>query len=180
MQYVAIACRCLLGFLFLWSPVVKARSGRAYRQYVASARELAGTTQGVAWVLASAAVGAELLTVVLLAVPGLVIAGYAVALALLAGYSGTLALALRRGVRVPCRCLGSRAGPIRPALLGRNAGLLLTGAVGLIATTGSSRGVEPIPVAVSVLAAVVMAVLVVFFEDLTAVLSIGSAEGRDA
>lgn len=179
MQYVAIVCRCLLGLVFLWSLVVKARSGRAYRQYVASARELTGTTPGVGGVLAAAAASGELLVVVLLMVPGLVIVGYAVALALLVAYSGTLALALRRGVRVPCRCLGTRAEPIRPALLGRNLGLLLTGALGLIAATGNSRGFEPIPVAVSVLAAAVTATLVVFFEDLVAVLSIGPAQGRD-
>jgi hypothetical protein len=179
MQYVAIACRCLLGFVFLWSLVGKARSRRAYQQFVASTRELTGTTQGAAGVLAPAAAAAELLIVVLLTVPGLPIAGYAVALTLLAAYTGTLALALRRGVRPPCRCLGSRADPIRPALLARNAGLLLTGAIGLIAAADNSPGVKPIPVAVSVLAAAVLAALVVFFEDLATALSIGAAPGRE-
>lgn len=108
MQYVAIACRCLLGFVFLWSLVVKARSGKAYEQFLAPVRELAGATPGAARLLAAAAVAAELLIVVLLAVPGLITAGYTMALALLVAYSGTLALALRRGVRVPCRCLATR------------------------------------------------------------------------
>jgi hypothetical protein len=74
------------------------------------------------------------------------------------------------------RCLGSRADPIRPALLGRNAGLLLAAALGLIATTAHGRGNEPIAVAVSVVAAGVIAALVVFFEDLVTILSIDPAQ----
>jgi len=176
MQYVAIACRCLLGFVFLWSLAVKARSGTAYEQFLTSVRELTGAAPGIARLLAAAAVAAELLIVVLLAMPALIRVGFTVALALLAGYSGTLALALRRGVRAPCRCLGSRADPIRPALLGRNAGLLLAAALGLIAATAHGRGSEPIAVAVSVVAAGVIAALVVFFEDLMTILSIDPAQ----
>jgi cation transporter-like permease len=180
MQYVAVACCCLLGFVFLWSLPGKARSEKVYKQFLASAQELAGTSPGVGRLLAAASAAGELLIIVLLAVPSLVTEGCAVAAALLMAYSATLARALRRGVRTPCRCLGSRAEPIRPALLGRNAGLLLAAGLGLIASTVHAPGIEPIPVTVSVLAALVGAVLVVFFEDLTAVVSAGPAERRDA
>lgn len=178
MVYVSIACRCLIGCVFLCSLVAKVRSGRAYGDFVASARELTGTSSQTATMLAVTAIAVEILVVALLAVPGAAAAGLAVAAALLATYSVALARALSRGLRIPCRCLGARAEPISPALLGRNAVLLLITGLGLVAGPLPPTPVEPIPVGVSVLAAALGTLLVVFFEDLAFVMSTGQKERK--
>jgi len=174
MSYVLIGCCAALAAIFAASAAGKVRRRAAYAEFVAATRRLvpAPVPRPIARAAAHAVVALEIaLPVALFAVP---LAGLAVAGGLLAVFTVAVLLAVRRGVREPCRCFGPAAAPLgyRHALrAGMLAGLALLGGVAAVAGRLSGplpelrSGTVPGGVAAALAAATVVAALAVRFDD---------------
>ncbi|GAA2884676.1 methylamine utilization protein MauE [Streptosporangium fragile] len=120
MDYVVIGCRALVGIVFLVSAATKIRP-LASGEFAASVRRLTGLRGARARPVALGVVLLEGAVPVLLVVRGLAVPGFVLAGALLAAFSTAILVALRRGVRAPCRCFGAAEIPLGPRHLVRNA-----------------------------------------------------------
>ncbi|GGO04839.1 MauE/DoxX family redox-associated membrane protein [Microbispora bryophytorum] len=135
MAYLFAFCRLLTGIVFLMSAVSKLRGRAAYEEFTVATRAL---TRLPARPVAALVVAAEVAVAPLLAWPPTMLAGFCVALGLLAAFSVAVVVALRRGRRVPCRCFGASAVPVGPGHLARNAVLIVAAAAGAVhAGTGA-------------------------------------------
>ncbi|MEV6208888.1 MauE/DoxX family redox-associated membrane protein [Kitasatospora sp. NPDC051914] len=120
MYYAAVACRVLLALVFAASAVSKARSRSAFSAFEAALRAMRLVPSGHLRRTARLVVAAEAALPVLLAVPATVTAGLLLATALLAGFTASIAVTLRRGAVVPCPCFGAAAAPLGIRHLVRN------------------------------------------------------------
>jgi hypothetical protein len=168
MEYVLVGCRSLIALVFVVSAVSKLRSRRAYAEFVSATGRLSPRPVAAATArrLAAATVVAELATVVLVLVPATVPAGFGAAAALLLAFTGTILLALRRGVRAPCRCFGSSEQPLGSAQVVRNAVLLAVAALGLAGGVSAAPSPELAGALVAVVAGGVAATMVVVADDI--------------
>ncbi|WP_327045796.1 hypothetical protein OG320_29645 [Microbispora sp. NBC_01189] len=152
-------CRLLTGIVFLASAVSKLRGRTAYEEFTAATRALAPRLP--ARTAAALVVAAEAAVAPLLAWRPTVLAGFCVALGLLAAFTVAMAAALRRRRRVRCRCFGASTVPVGPGHLVRNAVLAAAAATGVAtgaaqaAMTGAagSAGAVPADLGVAGLAA---------------------------
>ncbi|MEU6722808.1 MauE/DoxX family redox-associated membrane protein [Nonomuraea wenchangensis] len=137
MTFSVVVCQGLLVVVFLASAASKLRSGRALRALATSltAMRLVGRSRATA--VAAALAVSECGVALLLAVPFTRRAGFAAAVVLLAVLTAGVAVVLRRGSGVPCRCFGASPAPLSGRHLLRN--LLLTAAAlaGLTLPAGS-------------------------------------------
>lgn len=175
MDYLVLGCRCLLFGVFTVAVVGKLRSGRAFRDFAWSVRELRLVRPRRARAVAVVTVTVEAATVVMLAL--MPVAGFVAAAASLTAFSAAIVAGLARGARVPCQCFGSSSTPLGGAHLFRNAVLLaaaLTGAAGSL--IGSSARTAPAGVALTVACAAGVLVVVLFLDEFVAFLG----PGRDA
>jgi hypothetical protein len=139
------AAAALLAVAFGWAALAKLADGRA------TAAAFAGLGLGAPGILARLVPGVELAAASVLLVRPAV--GGLVALALLAAFSGLLALRLRQGAPVRCGCFGDPdSGPVTVATLARNA-LLAALAVTALAAPVPVRPDLPVLVAVTAAAA---------------------------
>lgn len=184
MAYAALTCRALVGLVFAVSAFGKIRSVTAYREF---ASWLAGLPVPLAGnrALPPALAGAETAIVVLVGAPATAVAGLALAALTLAVLTAGTAIAVRRGARAGCRCFGPSRAPLAGRHVLRNA-LLLVVAVAGAAWAGpvAARLAE---IAVSLMAAMAVATVVVFLDDLAALagrdpagLAAAGHEGRAA
>ncbi|MFC5181212.1 MauE/DoxX family redox-associated membrane protein [Actinomadura harenae] len=172
MDYLVLGCRCMLFGVFAVAVVGKLRSGRAFRDFAWSIRELRLVRPRRTRAVAIAAISAETATVVMLAL--LPLAGFLAATVLLIAFSAAIVVGLTRGARVPCQCFGSSSTPLGGAHLLRNAILLaaaLTGAAGSL--TGHSARTSPAGVALTAACAAAVMVLVLFLDEFAAFLAPG-------
>jgi hypothetical protein len=107
--------------------------------------------------LAPLVLAAEVLAVLLAAVPATAYAGLALATGLLVAYTALLVAARSRGATAGCHCFGRRPQPLSWWDVGRNAVLLAAVAAGL-ASGGAGLPPEPVPVVAAGLALVLLAV----------------------
>ncbi|MDP4510771.1 MauE/DoxX family redox-associated membrane protein [Nonomuraea turcica] len=163
MEYVALGCRSLVALLFLVSAASKLRGRSAYADFLAATRRLAPPWPPVR-VAAAAVVAAELAIVVLVAVPGTVRAGFALALGLLAAFTCAIAAALRRAERTPCACFGASDRPLGRGHLARNLILMAVSALGLLTYAPVTGDVAAMLTAVA--AGAVAAIVVALGDDL--------------
>ncbi|MFI6595591.1 MauE/DoxX family redox-associated membrane protein [Nonomuraea sp. NPDC050536] len=163
MQYVALACRVAIGIVFLVAVLGKLRGRSAFAGFRASVRGLVPVGPRASTALSGAIVLAEGCVAVLLAIPGTVRAGMLLAGTVLVGFCAGIVRAMRSGTTTPCRCFGVTGTPLGGRHLIRNAGLLALVAAGL---APGHLSPQPAGVALSVLAGAVLAVLVIFFDDL--------------
>lgn len=157
MVYLLIACRTLLLGVFVAALAGKARRRSAYRDFATWVGTLGLVPRRLTAVAAAIATAAEAAVVALLALPATVPVGFALAVALLAVFTGGVALAIRRGRRAPCHCFGASKTPLGPAHVVRNAMLLVVGCVGL--TLSTVGGPDPTTHLAGVLLAVTSALL---------------------
>jgi hypothetical protein len=168
----AIACRCLFGTVFAVSVVSKVRSRAAWqslRAWLAAMPFRPLRLKGMPLAL----VAAETAVVVLAAAAPLagLILGAVLALALTVG----LYLVVRSGSREPCHCLGASSEPLSGRQVIRNGVLLMLATAGSVCA-GMTAGHRPGP-AESILAVIVglaVALLIVFSDDLSALLATGA------
>jgi hypothetical protein len=172
MVYLVVACRVLVGSIFLAALLGKIAGRSAFARFVASLADLGWLPPRLRGTVAAGTVATEATIVVLLAVPAAVRVGFGLAAVAVAALTGGVVTATRRGGRVVCRCFGAGdrlwgAGQlVRNGLLGAVA---LLGALAAIAVPDSPP-LAPGPVLVSAGLGAVIAVLVVGWDDLTYVL----------
>lgn len=172
MVYLALGCRCAIGVAFLVSAVGKLHSRPAFRAFaswlaalpVPLVRRWPGLVAGVM-------AATEALIVVLVALPWMARAGLALAAVVLAVFAAGTWLAVARGADTPCQCFGVSASRLGRRHVVRDALLATVAVVG--AAAAGSGGVRLGGVAVSLGAGLVIAVFVVFLDDLAALFSRG-------
>ncbi|WP_169950557.1 MauE/DoxX family redox-associated membrane protein [Microbispora sp. H11081] len=157
MAYLYAFCRLLTGIVFLMSAVGKLRGRAAYEEFTAATRALARLPARRAQPIAALVVAAEVAVAPLLAWGPTVLAGFCVALGLLAAFTAAIVAALRRGRPVPCRCFGASAAPVGPAHLARNAVLVVATAAGAVLAGLGPTGLGPTGIGPAGLAAVALA-----------------------
>lgn len=163
MGYIALACRCLTGIVFLAAAVSKARGFGGFRRSVAAmAPPLAARSTTVA----GAVVAAELSAAALIAAPGTAAWGLAAALALDAVFIAAILSALRRGVREPCRCFGAAERGLGARDVVRDLVLGATAALGLLGISAAAPARSPAGWLLAAVAGAVGALLVVRSDDL--------------
>jgi len=130
-------CQVLLAAVFAAAVFGKARSRTAFASFTRDLPRFGLPGGSAAAPVGLGIVLAEAATVGLLfAVP---LSGFLLALVMLLGFSTGIAIALRRGERVPCRCFGSSRNPVGVPHLIRNgllAGAAIVGALIELAWSG--------------------------------------------
>lgn len=138
MEYAVVACRLLVGTVFLAAAWGKSRDVEDFADTVrVLTRVRPAAVRGLAWAVLAAEAG----TAAAMAAPWrpVTAGGFAAALGLSAGFAVVLASALRRGVAEPCRCFGQRSGqrPVGATDLARDLVLAVAAGLGL---AGDWRG----------------------------------------
>lgn len=170
---IEIASRCLLAIVFACSAGAKLRSGESFRTFRAWLEDLpVPVVPRRAGVASAAVAGAEVLIVVLIALPWTVLAGFALAAAMLAIFIAGTCLAIWRGTNAACACFGTRGASLGWQHVARDAVLLAVALAGVVAS--DARGARLAGVAVSLAAAAFLAIGVVFLDDLLSLFAIGS------
>ncbi|MEV0408866.1 MauE/DoxX family redox-associated membrane protein [Actinoallomurus sp. NPDC050550] len=172
MQYVALTCRCALLVVFLAAVVGKLHSRAAFNRFRASVTALTNSHRRVSAALSGATVLVEAGVVVLLVIPRTVSAGLILAGLALLGFCAAIASAMRSRAAPPCRCFGAAGAPLGGRHLVRNAGLLVLVTAGLTAGVGAAhQTLHPAGAALGLAAAAVLALAVLFFDDLVDLLT---------
>ncbi|MBF9131290.1 methylamine utilization protein MauE [Plantactinospora sp. S1510] len=168
MDYLEMACRVLLGVVFLVSAGSKLRNRSAFDAFAVGLRDTGLVSAGNARRIGVLTVAAELGVVLLLVVPATVPAGYLLAGALLAVFVGGIGLMMRRGVSAACPCFGVSTTRLGGRQIIRNVVLLTVAGTGLVAGLAGS-GVGAGQWAGLLLAAVtgaIVALIVVRLDDI--------------
>jgi hypothetical protein len=175
-QYVEMACRCAVALVFATAAGGKLRGRAAFGAFTGSVRALVPELAGRAASVGVVVVVAEVAVVVLLVIGGTAPAGFGWAAVVLLAFSAATVRAVRAGSAASCGCFGVTPTPLGSRHLVRNAGILVIAAAG--AAAGALAHGEPrVPGVVLALASgVVLALVVVFFDDL-ADLFLASAPG---
>jgi hypothetical protein len=161
-------CRTLLVGVFVAAVVGKGTNRRRFAAFADSLLPLLPGGTRAATTIAAGVIVAELLAVATLCAQPTI--GYAAAVLVLAGLTGGIATALRRGVQVRCQCFGAAGSTLTAAHLIRNLVLLLVSGAGLAAHLGA----PPAPAAVAATAAVgglVAGACITRWDDLTTVVT---------
>jgi hypothetical protein len=175
MTFLAVFARTLLGVVFALALAGKLRNRRSFTQFAASLHEI-GWLPGPARAAAPfAVVAVEGVSVLLLAVPATVPAGFVLALLTLAAFTASVGWSLRQGQTVRCQCFGTDSGPMGASQVARNCVLLAVAAAGLLARLAGPSSAAPAGIAVAAACGAVSAVLVVRWDDLRFVFSPSTA-----
>lgn len=174
MAYGALLGRCLIGLVFAASAFAKVRSPRAYREFASWLNALP-VPLARNRALPAALATAEAAIVILVAVPGTVTAGLALASGCVAVMAAGTAVVMKRGASVACWCFGPSRSPLGTRHLVRDCVLLVAAVTGVLGT--GRDAVSTAGVALSLAAAFAGATFVVFADDLIAVLGIDPADG---
>jgi Methylamine utilisation protein MauE len=137
--YVAFGCRAVLITVFLIAVAGKAASRRSLREFTGSVAAMRVIPQHAAGAAAAMTVSAEMLVIVLAAIPARAAgaAGCAMGAVLSIAFSAAIAVSLRRGNRAPCRCFGRSVTPLGARHLVRNAIVVTVSVLGAAASAGS-------------------------------------------
>jgi hypothetical protein len=156
---VILGCQVLIAVVFAVSAFTKLRTGVAFRSFAGS---LVMVPRQARSAVAAVLAVAEAAVPLAMPVPRL---GLALSGALLIVFSAGIAVSILRGLRVACRCFGPSQTPLGPVHLVRNALLLAAVVLGLLAPEQAS-GPSIAELAVTVPAALVTAVVLIFFDDI--------------
>jgi hypothetical protein len=174
MAYLIAGCAYLIGVTFVVSTVSKVRSRTSLSEFLRSTASMLhafpsarSAGRAVTRSLGFAVIAAEAATSVLVVVPATRVAGFGAACVLLLGFSTGIAVTLRSGASVTCRCFGASPGPLAGRHLVRNCLLMTAAAGGLAAGVVGRQGpATPAGLAVTVPTAMVVALLVARLDDL--------------
>jgi hypothetical protein len=161
MGYLMVGVASLIGVVFAASAASKLLDYGGFR---GSLPQLAPVRPELLGPLAVSVIAAEAAVPVLLSIPPTMASGFGLSAALLAAFSLAIAIALRHGRRVPCRCFGSSRTPLGASHLARNTILLILALAGGLATGGH---VPPAGVAVAAVAGALAAIPVLALDDIT-------------
>jgi hypothetical protein len=160
--YLDVGCRSLVALVFLVSAAGKVQGRTSLAAFAASVRAFGLLPSAWAGVAAGGVIACELAVVPLVAVPRTAVFGSALATALLAAFTTAVALVLRRGRAVACRCFGHASAPVGRRHLVRN-GLLMVLALGAVHSPGPAH---PPGVLLAVLGGTAGALVLIRLEDL--------------
>jgi Methylamine utilisation protein MauE len=161
MEYVGVGCASLIGWVFLASAMSKLRN---FGEFTRSLPALAPVRPGQVRALAMTVVAAEVAVPILLLFPAAVLYGFALAGALLTGFTAAIGTALRRGRRTPCRCFGASSTPLGLSHLVRNVILIISALAGGLAPAAQSP--QAAGLAVAIAAGLLGAILIVAMDDI--------------
>ncbi len=168
MAYLALSCRALTVLVFTVSALAKLRSRPAFRSFASWMATLPlPLARSRPARLAGAMAGTEAAIAMLAAFPATARAGLLLAAAALAVLAAGVHVVLRRGMSAPCRCFGTAAVPLGRRHVGRN---LLLGAAAATAAAAAGPAGQPAGIALSLGAGAAIALVVVFLDDIAAVL----------
>lgn len=154
-----LICRVVLGFVFAVAAAGKARSSNDFADSLTSLG-IRRYTRPTAF----AVIAAEVICVVLLAVPSTARWGHALALALLVAFSAGIALTVRSRAVVACRCFGSNGRQLGVSHLIRNGFLAIVAIIGL--ASGQLPGSVP-RLVIALGAGAFLSLLFIRWDDLT-------------
>jgi hypothetical protein len=170
MTYAVLSCRGLIVLVFAASTIAKVRGPGAYREFsswlAALPVPLAGTRA-----LPPVLVGAEAAIVVLVAFPGVAVAGLTLAAGYLAVMAAGTVVIMNRGSGASCWCFGPSRSPMGARHLVRDSILLLIAATGAVISaqaTGRTTA-SPAEIVLGLTAALIGATFFVFTDDLIAI-----------
>lgn len=173
--YVLLACRALVGLVFVVSAAGKLRGRRAYAGFVSATARLAPgrLTHGRTWRVRAVAAGvlaAEAAVPLLLGTAATARYGFALAGALLAAFALAIRARLSRGGTLACHCFGATALRLGRGHLARDAGLCAVAGLGLALTLLPAATMPAAPPAglAAGAAGAFVAVVVVLFDDIVA------------
>jgi hypothetical protein len=170
MGYLALTCRGVIGLVFAVSAVSKLRSRPAFREFTEWLASLPlPLIQRRPRLLATAMAVAEVVIVVLDGLPWTARAALVTAAATLAAFTAGTWLAVGRGADQPCQCFGASAAPLGRRHVVRDAVLCVVAVAG--ALTAGSGAAHAAGIVVSLFAGLIVALLVVFLDDLAALFS---------
>ncbi|MFF7244783.1 MauE/DoxX family redox-associated membrane protein [Embleya sp. NPDC008237] len=170
MELAAMSCRALLWVVLAVAVVSKLHSARSFAAFVRSVRAFAVVPARRARAVGCLVVGAETAGIVLLSSPGpAAFVGFVLVGCLLAVFTLAMAVSLRRGVRVSCRCFGASAIDTGPLQLGRNGFLIVVAAIGAV---GAPHGLPDAPggLAVTIGIGLITGVTVTVLDDVSELL----------
>jgi hypothetical protein len=168
-HYLDLACRALLTTVFVVAVAGKIRPA-AFAAFVGSLRPIRWIPQHARRPVAVATVLAEATSVALLWIPPAVPAGYLLGALTLVAFTATLAVNLRQGATLRCRCFGYDAGPVRGSHIARNLVLMAVAALGLAAAVTAGPAATAAAVAIALAAGALAGLLVTRWDDLAYVL----------
>ncbi|QKW38524.1 methylamine utilization protein MauE [Actinomadura sp. NAK00032] len=169
MLFVSLACRLALAAVMTLAAVAKLRAPGAF---AASLEGLDFVPARLRRPLAVLVPAAELLIVLLLALPATVTAGFLAAALFCCGLTAVPTLVVVRGQKVACACFGTSEVPMGGVHIVRNAALLAVACLGAAVALTRGGGVpgEPPGIALAVVAAGLLTTLTVFVDDIAALL----------
>ncbi|MFC4907687.1 MauE/DoxX family redox-associated membrane protein [Actinomadura gamaensis] len=167
MLFVLLACRLTLAAVMTLAAVAKLRSPGAF---AASLEGFGFVPERLRRPLAFGVPAAELLIVLLLAVPATVTAGLVAAALFCCGLTAVPALVVARGTTVTCACFGAAKAPMGGWHIARNAVLLAAAVLGSAVAFAVGDGIpgEVPGIALAVVAAGLLTTLTVFVDDIAA------------
>ncbi|MCP2342827.1 MauE/DoxX family redox-associated membrane protein [Actinomadura rupiterrae] len=176
MLYVLLACRLALAAVMTLAAVGKLRSPGVF---AASLKDFDFIPAWARRPLAFGVPAAELLIVVLLAVPATVTAGLVVAALFCCGLTAVPTLVVVRGADVTCACFGAGETPMSGWHIARNALLLAAAVLGAGVAFAAGDGVPgQVPgIALAVVGAGLLTTLTVFVDDIAALFQSPVAAG---
>lgn len=168
MQYLAIGLCGLVGAVFLVAVAGKVAGRDGFHAFVASVRGMRVLPSGLVRPVALVVVGAEIAVCGLLATPAQAarVAGFVIAVGLLAAFTVGTVTAILRGVRTPCRCFGTSTAPLGRQQVVRNAALIVAAASGAVASVSAHGRLDPAGAGVAVVAGLLVGGLVAAADDL--------------
>lgn len=138
----------MLAVVFALAALGKARGRKSFEDFIQTLGNFGFPPSWAGSPLAAALILTEAASALLLLMG--MAAGYALALALLGGFTLGIAWVLRRGDKVACRCFGASKTPVGAAHLVRNGLLLAITVLGAM-----SHGGEPLPAGLGAVAGTV-------------------------
>ncbi|APU13609.1 MULTISPECIES: MauE/DoxX family redox-associated membrane protein [Actinoalloteichus] len=162
-NYLLIADRCLIAVVFGVAFFSKVRGVAAFQQFAGTIRTLTKFRQPVTTSIAVLVVAGEATAMILVALPGTVRLGFAMAAGLLAVFIAVVFRAIQVGVLAECRCFG-RGSVMSGAMILRNV-LLMAAAVTGIALAPGGQAADLGLLVIAVAAGVAVAVFFIRYYD---------------
>jgi hypothetical protein len=170
-EYLEVAGRMVLALVFIASATAKLLGRARFNAFTSGIRDLRLLPTRAVTLAASLVVVAELALPALVAFPRTALAGLLLAAALLTLFTGVIGTVLRRRTRAACPCFGFPAVSFGRRHLVRN-GILLTITVAAIVAGNAAVGsLAPGGAVVAALAALVVGILIVSFDELADLVS---------
>jgi len=169
MFYLALACRCMAGVVFAAAAISKVRNVTAYRAFAAWLAGLEVLPAPVRRPAAPVLIAVEVAVTVTVALPPTAPAGLLLAAVTLAIFAVGAAVMIGRDSTESCQCFGASSTPLGPPHVIRNAlGCALAVGGAVFAADAGHPAIHPFPVILSAGCGLVLALLLIFTDDIAA------------